>query len=183
MRGYDVPWKTGEINQMMEQRDYLKQKAAKTKDRDMYEEYKRMKNKVNKEMKKSQKEYYTGLILENMSRPDKLWKAIKQVMPSASKTEHTTTLSDEDGTYKKPTEVADCFNRFFSTIGSKLAASFSEQPLPQNPYGEHQHQFKFISHMKIHLKCSPVLTPKRPQVLIMCMLGFYAMQLLLWLVL
>ncbi len=102
-----------------------------------------MKNKVNKEMKKSQKEYYTGLILENMSRPDKLWKAIKQVMPSASKTEHTTTLSDEDGTYKKPTEVADCFNHFFSTIGSKLAASFSEQPLPQNPYGEHQHQFKF----------------------------------------
>jgi hypothetical protein len=143
IRGYEVPWRTGEINELIEKRDYIKLQAVKKKDRDLYEQYKCLKNMVNREMKKSQGEYYQGLILENIKRPDKLWKAIKQVMPSATTKEQTTTLCDDDGTHKDPKKIAECFNNFFSTVGSKLSACFRDQALPANPYPEPTESFTF----------------------------------------
>ncbi len=42
------------------------------------------------------------------------------------------------------TEVASCFNRFFSTIGSTLPSSFIRQPLPlNNTYSDHDSLFSF----------------------------------------
>lgn len=103
-----------------------------------------MKNKTNSALRKAKAEYYKGLILENKNKPDQLWKAIKMIMPSNSKADQTTKLQDEEGTYEDAPEVASCFNRFFSTIGSTLASSFIGQPLPQNnPYSDHDSIFSF----------------------------------------
>ncbi len=64
-------------------------------------------------------------------------------MPAATKKE-STTLIDDNGTHSDPETVSECFNRFFSTIGSKLASVFANQPLPQdNPYPEPSEMFSF----------------------------------------
>ncbi len=92
----DVPWKTSEINQMMEKWDNMKVEAQKTRNKDLYEQYKNLKNKTNSALGKAKGEYYKGLILENKNKPYQLWKAIKTIMPSNSKGDETTKLQDED---------------------------------------------------------------------------------------
>ncbi len=63
----------------------------------MYNEYKKFHYNVNSVMRKSKAEYYKSLIQENINQPDRLWKAIKEVLPSSKKTETTVTLTDELG--------------------------------------------------------------------------------------
>ncbi len=86
-------------------------------------------------MRKSKAEYYKSLIQEHINKPGRLWKAIKEILPSGKKTETTITSTDELSIYKDPEGVVCCFNKFFSTIGNKLSQCFSNQALPSNnPY-------------------------------------------------
>ncbi len=144
VRANDVPWESIEINKMLEERDNIKVEAQKTRNRDLYEQYKKLKNKINSALRKAKAEYYKGLILENKNIPDQLWKAVNMIMLSNSKGDQITKLQDEEGTYEDASDVASCFNRFFSTIGSTLTSSFISQPLPlNNAYSDHDSIFYF----------------------------------------
>ena len=82
------------------------------------------------------------MISNSLDKPERLWKAIKKVLPGKSK-ESTTMLQDELGTYSNPTDIANCFNRFFSTIGSKLAENFPKGVQITNPYPNFDKSFTF----------------------------------------
>ncbi len=81
------PWKTTKLNELMEQRDRIKLLAQKKRCKDLYNEYKKLRNNVNSAIRKSKAEYYKSLIQENINKPDRLWKAIKEALPSGKKTE------------------------------------------------------------------------------------------------
>ncbi len=51
----------------------------------------KLRNNVNSVRRKSKAEYYKSLIQENINKPDRLWKAMKEVLPSGKKTETTVT--------------------------------------------------------------------------------------------
>ncbi len=69
----------------MEQRDRIKLLAQIKRCKDLYNEYKNLCNNVNSAMRKSKAEYYKSLIQENINKPDRLWKAIKEVLHSRKK--------------------------------------------------------------------------------------------------
>ncbi len=111
----------------MSLRDRIKLLAQKKRCKDLYNEYKKLRNNVNSTRRKSKAEYYKSLIQENINKPDRLVESNKEVLPSGKKTETTVTLTDELGIYKDPEGVASCFNKFFSTIGNKCLQCFSNQ--------------------------------------------------------
>ncbi len=66
-----------------------------------------------------------------MHKPSELWKALKKVLPQSNR-ENTTLLCDDEHT--TPISIANCYNNFFSKIGSKLAAAFASGLQIVNPY-------------------------------------------------
>jgi hypothetical protein len=122
--------------------DKIKQDAIRTKSTDLFAQYRTLKNEIIKLCRKARCDYYSNLITESMDKPDKLWKAIKKVLPGKTK-QSTTILQDEEGTFSEPSEVANCFNRFFTSIGSNLASKFPSGLQISNPYPNFNQTFNF----------------------------------------
>ena len=139
----------------MQQRDKVKINAIKSKSESDFQIYRTIRN--NRELKRS---YYSNLVLDNLSKSDKLWKAVKKILPSSS-TVQTQILRENDKEYTSSRDISNCFNRYFSTIGSKLAAHFkNDSENTTNPYpGVTTHfQFSeipadFVSKQLKNLKC------------------------------
>ena len=88
--------------------------------------YKKMKNIVNKEVKKCKAEYYSGLINKNKGNPSELWKTFSEI--TSKKSNSTITSIEADGVlYTETNEIAQALNTLFSRIGTKLAAKIKEK--------------------------------------------------------
>ncbi len=68
-----------------------------------------------------------------MQKPNELWKALKKVLAQSNR-ENATLLCDDDDEHTTPISIANCYNNFFSKIGSKLAAAFPSGLQIVNPY-------------------------------------------------
>ena len=84
------------------------------------------------------------MITQNVDSPNKLWKSLKKILPGKSK-DNVTMLQDEHGTHTESADIANSFNRFFSSIGAKLASEFPKGLQIVNPYPSFTHVFKFES--------------------------------------
>ncbi|CAB4028024.1 Hypothetical predicted protein, partial [Paramuricea clavata] len=114
------PWLTKEIKRLMHHRDYLKRQSVRLTSSNYNEAYKRCKNKLNKLIKKTKEEYFkTKLFNANNSKES--WQAINELLNKKPKTTHVTQLNVDDQVITGDTNIADCFNRYFSSIGCKLS--------------------------------------------------------------
>ena len=87
--------------------------------------YKKMKNFVNKEVKKCKAEYYSHLINKNKGNPNELWKTFNEIM--SKKSNSTITSFEADSVlYTETNEIAQALTHF-SRIGIKLAAKIKER--------------------------------------------------------
>ncbi len=77
-----------------------------------------------------------------MHTPSELWKAFKKVLPQSNR-ENATLLCDDDGEHTTPISFANCYNNYFSKIGSKLAAAFPSGLQIVNPYPNVNTTFSF----------------------------------------
>ncbi|CAB3993600.1 Hypothetical predicted protein, partial [Paramuricea clavata] len=114
------PWLTKEIKRLMHHRDYLKRQSVRLTSSNYNEAYKRCKNKLNKLIKKTKEEYFkTKLFNANNSKES--WQAINELLNKKPKTTHVTQLNVDDQVITGDTNIADCFNQYFSSIGCKLS--------------------------------------------------------------
>ncbi len=60
-------------------------------------------------------------------------KALKKVLPQSNR-ENASLLCDDDAEHTTLISIANCYNNFFSKIGSKLAAAFPSGLQIVNPY-------------------------------------------------
>ena len=82
---------------------------------------KKIKNLVNKEVKKCKAEYYSDLINKKKGNPSELWKTLNEI--TSKKSNSTITSIEADGVlYTEANETAQALNKHFSRIGTKLAA-------------------------------------------------------------
>ena len=113
------PWleNRDDIFDLMHERDYQHQKAVKSKIdcNDHWSKYKELRNNVNVLMKDAKREYYTNEINSAAGNSKKMWKTLKELLPS--KKGHVTTLPT---TFKSDTELANGFNTHFTNIGSNM---------------------------------------------------------------
>ena len=78
IRNQFTPWLTVSLKGLMVKRDVLKKEAVKSPE--MWPAYRKLRNKVTKETRDTIREYYQGLIDENMGNLKKMWKAINKVL-------------------------------------------------------------------------------------------------------
>ena len=79
VRSKHTSWLTNEIKKQMNHRDYLKQKATKTKSRHFYEAYKIARNKTNKMVEKAKSRNFQHTINNNSNDPKQLWKGVSLI--------------------------------------------------------------------------------------------------------
>ena len=79
MKGKPCPWLTQSIKNEMNFRDNLLRKARKSKKESDWLTYKKKKNHVNNLIKVGKAEYNKLLLEENISKPGKFWKSIKNL--------------------------------------------------------------------------------------------------------
>ena len=71
------------------------------------------------------KEHFQNLIDENSDNSKKLWKTLNSLIPNDKRSTTTPNFLTEEGveiTDKK--QIVETFNKFFSSIGTKLASVF-----------------------------------------------------------
>ena len=113
------PWITPRIKNFIRERDRAKKKVEK--DRSIWPEYKRLRNRVTSELRSAVEGYYCSLIDENSSNPKEMWKTINKVLNKNQCSTTPRSIMCEGQLVEKQNEIAEAFNNHFTTIGPKLA--------------------------------------------------------------
>ena len=118
-------WITEELLNSIKLRDYLKKVASRSKNEDDWVKFKQQRNYVINLKNRLKKQHFQNVIDENSDNSKKLWKTLNSLIPNDKRCNtvpHFLTDNGKEITDKK--EIAETFNKFFSTVGSKLASAF-----------------------------------------------------------
>jgi hypothetical protein len=115
------PWMTSYIFSLIRDRDrhlYLYRKHKNTED---HKVFCKLRNLVQREVKKARSSYFQDKIEENRSEPKKLWQQLKNLGYKYKQSSSENIVLNIGGTVQhKGKIIADYFNSFFTTIASKL---------------------------------------------------------------
>ena len=113
------PWFSPHILNLIYKRNYAHKLAVQNNDLSSWNNYRKLRNLVTKTIRKEKSKYYTEKINSFSNNSTHMWKTLKGLLPS---NRNTFISSDID---------ADCFNKYFSSIGQQLAANFGDLVLPE----------------------------------------------------
>ena len=126
------PWITDDIVDLMKQRDNVHRAALLSKEDELWRSYRTLKNKVTHIIRKGKKEFHCNSIHENRGNSRNIWKCLKHVIPKSNKiSPHS--LEVDGVSLSEPPEIANAFNKFFTTCASNitkhLSSSRNESPI------------------------------------------------------
>ena len=107
------PWLNEAIFKLIKERDRMKEMAKTKKSETCWKEYKRLKNKVTLESRKSKKKYYSEQLGQCKDR-NQSWKVLKSVIPNKSSPSNLTHDSDEKA------KLASEFNAHFANVAGNI---------------------------------------------------------------
>ena len=135
---------TSEIATLMRDRNYHLKKAKGNKTNFHWKQYRALRNKVQRKIKKSKSEYYCNLIKDSRNNPSDLWKSVKEAIPGSNpRKDNITSLISDGITHTNPTSMSSIFNKFFATIGVKLAEKFTMNTPTTNGVNQASSNFAF----------------------------------------
>ena len=144
VRGTPTPWMTSENATLMRDRNYHLKKAKGYKTNFHWKQYRALRNKVQRKIKKSKSEYYCNLTKDSRNNPSDLWKSVKEAIPGSNPCKDNITSLISDGiTHTNPTSMSSIFNKFFATIGVKLAEKFTMNRPTTNGVNQASSNFAF----------------------------------------
>lgn len=157
IKGKPAPWLNRELKQHMNIRDELLRKAQKTKNEDTWIAYRRKKNFVINELKRSKRSYFQNKLREDRGNPNRFWKTIKNLFPLKAAPTSISKTFDIDGTSTTDNQaIAEAFCKFFSSIASKLksqsflAKNLSWKSVWKNTQRDvNEFQFKEVSELSV----------------------------------
>ena len=118
-------WVTEDLIKSIRKRDYLKKVASRSKNEMDWQNFKQQRNFVINLKNRLKNQYFQNKIDDNKDNSKKLWKTLNTLIPNDKKSNNITHfLTDEGKEISDKKEIAETFNRFFSTVGSKLASVF-----------------------------------------------------------
>ena len=119
-------WVTEELLKAIKLRDYLKKTASRSQSESDWHNFKKQRNFVINLKNRLKKEHFQTLIDENSDNSKKLWKTLNSLIPSDKRSNSTPNfLTDEGVEITDKKQIVETFNRFFSSIGTKLASFFN----------------------------------------------------------
>ena len=140
------PWITNQLQREMRKRDYLKQKAIREGNSQVWEQFKHARNHTNNLIKKAKREYFVNNFEANKSNPKKTWNLINQLSSrSSKKSVNISEIKTGTNVINISTELAETFNLHFSTVGKNLAAEIPNEYIePEFYMPRTQHRFSLI---------------------------------------
>ncbi len=139
---------TNEIKNLVHHKFYLKRKAIKFNSSNYHEAYQRCKNELNKIIKATKVQYYNTK-LQNSKNSREGWNTINNLLNRKSKTTVVNELSVDHG--KKVTQDKDIvneFNKFFTSIGPKLANNIADSGNSPDPLSYINHDITHVFHFR-----------------------------------
>ncbi|XP_065063027.1 LOW QUALITY PROTEIN: uncharacterized protein LOC135689653 [Rhopilema esculentum] len=116
---------------MIYERHRTKKRAEK--DRSLWPQYKRLRNRVTSEPRRAVENYFCNLVDENLNSPKEMWKTINKVLNKSQCSTTARSVIYEGQLIEKQKGIAEAFNNHFTTIGPKLGENIvtkeSDNPL------------------------------------------------------
>ena len=120
VRSKRSPWITSELKKRIHERD-MKLKAIRSKNPQDWGEFKRLRNKINTDIRIVKESYCTQSFTENKNDSRRTWQTINELTSRKSNTPSIKELIVNGVSINKFTDLANAFNEHFSTVGPKLA--------------------------------------------------------------
>ena len=118
------PWINSRIKKMMKVRDRLLRKWRYSNSESAFNLYKRFRNRVTNELKKSKESYFQNYFAENKYNMKKLWHGIKSIISNNSSLSSISKIKDKNGNLtSNPSEIPNVFNDFFVTVSNEITRS------------------------------------------------------------
>ena len=123
VKGTKTPWVTNKLLEIRSDRDYHWKQAQKCKNSQYHwQMYRKLRNCANSEEKKLKSKYYCRLIEDAKGDSSKMWKAIKETLPSNHN--EINAVFGHGKLQTDPKGIAETLNNHFSSIGKSLAKAF-----------------------------------------------------------
>lgn len=119
VRGSQPGWLSDQIRSMMKERDKMKRKACKSKLDLDWTSYKQLRNSVTRQIELAKRDYFNNLLKAHAQDASKLWSSIRKLIPNKRKVA-VQEISLDDKTFTGSLDIANCFNKFFTSVGSRL---------------------------------------------------------------
>ena len=116
VRNKTCEWITPVIVSLMHDRDYYGRKARLSNDPLLWDMYKKLRNQVTNEIKKSKSNYVCTSIMENKSN---IWVTLNKVLPRKNKSLPSSFIID-DSLVEDDLIIANEFNKYFTSIASSI---------------------------------------------------------------
>ncbi len=126
VRSEYAPWITSEIKNMMHRRDFLKRKAVKTGSKQFHDAFTKVRNELNKLIKRTKTDYFTNTINNCDNKPKQMWKTINKLTNKNSKTTIITEVKHESQSVTDVSSITNAFNTYFNEIGINLASNMEQ---------------------------------------------------------
>ena len=123
------PWITVDINKMIKLKNKLFQrKKRQTNNLEIKRLYNLFRNRVNRELKKAKKNYYTKYFEENNNNIKKTWEGIRSIINIKSTKSTISQIKVNNKVIKNHKEIVETLNNFFVNVGPN-----TERSIPVNP--------------------------------------------------
>ena len=133
VRAESLPWLTCEIRKLMRKRDFHHKRAQKQKSTEEWVKYKELRNKTTRFIRNAKQDYYSNSIEKNKKNSSKLWKTLKSVIATKSKTSTIESLETDSGVIQEPKKISQSFAKYFSTAIAKLRQRMTSVLSPPRP--------------------------------------------------
>ena len=124
----EKPWITS-IQRMMVKRDKYLNKFHRTHNLDTEYLYKKFRNKVVFETRKSRNDYYNNYFNAHKNNMKKRWSGIRSIINVSSKSGYCISQLIQDGKeIDNPKKMANIFNKFFVNVSQKVTSGIRRTP-------------------------------------------------------
>ena len=115
------PWITTILKKRMNVRDRLKKKAIKTENTSIWNQFRKLENQVNQEIKSAKKAYYNNAFNNCAGDQRKTWKTINELTSRKSNKTVMNEIQYQGQKTNSRAEVSELLNTFFVEIGPSLS--------------------------------------------------------------
>ena len=143
------PWITNDIRKSIKEREKYYKKFIKAKDglikEDYHNKYKELRNQIVTLCRQNKKTYYQKFFTKNANNAKNTWKGIKSIINvNTSMKSQPTSLLVNNKLIFEPTETANAFNTYFSTIASDLQGKIYHQGQDFTKYLNNSNEHNFF---------------------------------------
>ena len=102
-------------------RDAAKRKAVRTKNSQDWANYRKLRNRINSEVKTTKASYYHNSFIQSEGNARRTWRTINNLMSRRQNKQIVKEVKANDISICDSNEISNAFHEHFSTIGPRLA--------------------------------------------------------------